>query len=285
MKKMLVILGAACALVLGVGGYVDADELARIAKSIDIIWVLVAAFLVFFMQAGFACLEAGFTRAKNVSNVIMKGVMDFCLTSIVFWAVGYRVMFGADKAGLFGTSNFFMSLAVPGSPEGLWQFAYYMFQVAFAGAAATIVAGAIAERAKFTAYLGYVIAVAALIYPLVGHWIWGGGWLGNLGMVDFAGSAVVHSVGGWAAFAGRMVQKPETQALLKKFGRRGTLALLAGLHKLIGSRTGAGMWSILSRAKITSKQLSGVKVKQGKAEFASIHAADFLANWAEENVM
>ena len=208
MKKMLIVVGAACALVLGVGGYVNADELAKMAKSIDTIWILVAAFLVFFMQAGFACLEAGFTRAKNASNVIMKGVMDFCITSLVFWAVGYGLMFGADKGGLFGTSNFFMSLAVPGTPEGLWQFAFYMFQVAFAGAAATIVAGAIAERAKFTAYLGYVVAVAAIIYPLVGHWIWGGGWLGKLGMVDFAGSAVVHSVGGWAAFAGAIIIGP-----------------------------------------------------------------------------
>ena len=208
MKKMLIVVGAACALVLGVGGYVNADELAKMAKSIDTIWILVAAFLVFFMQAGFACLEAGFTRAKNASNVIMKGVMDFCITSLVFWAVGYGLMFGADKGGLFGTSNFFMSLAVPGTQEGLWQFAFYMFQVAFAGAAATIVAGAIAERAKFTAYLGYVVAVAAIIYPLVGHWIWGGGWLGKLGMVDFAGSAVVHSVGGWAAFAGAIIIGP-----------------------------------------------------------------------------
>jgi len=207
MKKRTLFLLCSMA-ALGACSYAGAGETEDLKRALNTTWVLVAAFLVFFMQAGFAMLEAGFTRAKNASNVIMKGVMDFCLTSLFYWAVGFGLMFGADRAGLFGTTGFFLSAAGPGTPDGLWQFAYWMFQVAFAGAAATIVAGAISERAKFGAYLVYTVVVAVLIYPLAGHWIWGGGWLAKLGMVDFAGSAVVHTVGGWAAFAAAMVVGP-----------------------------------------------------------------------------
>jgi len=180
-------------------------NITEIAKSVDIIWVLVSAFLVFFMQAGFAMVATGFTRAKNAANIMMKSLMDFCVGSIAYWAVGFGIMFGADKLGLFGTNGWFLSTANPSNPDGLWQFAFWMFQVVFAATAATIVAGAMAERAKFSAYLIYSFFISLIIYPVVGHWIWGGGWLSNLGFVDFAGSTVVHSVGGWASLIGASV--------------------------------------------------------------------------------
>ncbi len=178
------------------------------AIAIDTVWTLVAAFLVFFMQPGFAMVEVGFTRAKNASNILMKNLMDFCIGSMAFWLVGFGIMFGTTALGLFGTDGFFLSAANPSSGEGLWQFAYWIFQVVFAATAATIVSGAVAERTKFPAYLIYSVFICALIYPIVGHWIWGGGWLSAKGMVDFAGSTVVHSVGGWAALAGAIVLGP-----------------------------------------------------------------------------
>jgi len=168
----------------------------------------VAAFLVFFMQAGFAMVETGFTRAKNACNILMKNLMDFSVGSLAYWVVGFGIMFGASKAGLFGTSKFFLSSGDPSTVDGLWEFCYWMFQVVFAATAATIVSGAMAERTKFSAYLAYSVVISALIYPVVGHWIWGGGWLAKLGMVDFAGSTVVHSVGGWAGLAGAIMLGP-----------------------------------------------------------------------------
>ena len=187
-----------------------ADELtiAANAVAIDTVWTLIAAFLVFFMQPGFAMVETGFTRAKNASNVLMKNLMDFCVGSIAFWLIGFGIMFGASVSGLFGTSGFFLSSANPLTGDGLWQFAFWMFQVVFAATAATIVSGAMAERTRFPAYLIYSFFICALIYPVVGHWIWGNGWLSNKGFIDFAGSTVVHSVGGWAALAGAMLLGP-----------------------------------------------------------------------------
>lgn len=176
--------------------------------AIDTVWTLVAAFLVFFMQPGFAMVETGFTRAKNAANILMKNLMDFCIGSIAFWVIGFGVMFGASAFGLFGTNGFFLSTANPSTSGGLWQFAYWIFQAVFAATAATIVSGAVAERTKFPAYLIYSVFICALIYPVVGHWIWGGGWLASKGMIDFAGSTVVHSVGGWAGLAGAMLLGP-----------------------------------------------------------------------------
>ncbi|MFP4028278.1 MAG: ammonium transporter [Candidatus Brocadiia bacterium] len=178
------------------------------AVAIDTVWMLVAAFLVFFMQPGFAMVEAGFTRAKNACNIIMKNLMDFSVGSLAYWAIGFGIMFGADRLGLFGTDGFFLSAGDPSTTEGLWQIAFWMFQVVFAATAATIVSGAMAERTKFVGYLAYSVLISAFIYPVVGHWIWGGGWLGDLGMVDFAGSTVVHSVGGWAALVGAAILGP-----------------------------------------------------------------------------
>ena len=178
---------------------------------LDIVWVLFATVLVFLMQAGFAMLEAGATRAKNAANIIMKNVMDISIGSLVFWMIGFGFMFGANESGLIGTSNFFLSDIDPSTDTGMFDFSFFIFQTVFAATAATIISGAVSERTKFAAYLIYTVAVTAFIYPIFGSWVWGGGWLSELGdngFMDFAGSTVVHSVGGWAALAGAIVVGP-----------------------------------------------------------------------------
>ncbi len=185
------------------------------------LWTMVAAALVFFMQAGFAMVEAGFTRAKNSINIMMKNLMDFSVGSLAFWAIGFGLMFGKSATGFFGTSGFFLSdFTLDGDP---WILAFWMFQVVFAATAATIVSGAMAERTKFTGYLVYSLIVSALIYPIFGSWAWGSlfngsGWLEGLGFIDFAGSTVVHSVGGWAALAGAIVLGPRMGKYTKDGG-------------------------------------------------------------------
>ena len=194
------------------------------AVAINTVWTLLAAFLVFFMQAGFAMVETGFTRAKNACNIMMKNLMDFSIGSIAFWLVGFGIMFGTSAFGLFGTDGFFLSSADPSTADGLWQFAYWMFQAVFAATAATIVSGSMAERTKFGSYLFYGVFITAFIYPVVGHWIWGGGWLAEKGMIDFAGSTVVHSVGGWAALAGAIMLGPR----LGKYNKDGSTNAIPG---------------------------------------------------------
>ena len=184
----------------------------------DYIWTLVAAALVFFMQAGFALVETGFTRAKNAVNIMMKNLMDFSIGSLAYWAVGFGLMFGISKAGWIGTSGFFLGDFKPGGDP--WVLAFWMFQVVFCATAATIVSGAMAERTKFSGYLLYSIFISALVYPVFGSWAWGSlyhgnGWLEGLGFIDFAGSTVVHSVGGWAALAGTIVLGPRIGKYLK----------------------------------------------------------------------
>ncbi len=193
----------------------------------DYIWTLIAAALVFFMQAGFAMVEAGFTRAKNTINIMMKNLMDFSMGTLAFWAVGFGLMFGVSKTGLFGTSGFFLSDFSIGQDP--WVLAFWMFQVVFAATAATIVSGAMAERTKFVGYLMYSVGISAIIYPIFGSWAWGslykgGGWLEGLGFIDFAGSTVVHSVGGWAALAGTMVLGPR----LGKYNQDGSVRPILG---------------------------------------------------------
>jgi Amt family ammonium transporter len=168
--------------------------------------VLLAAFLVFFMQAGFGMVEAGMIRAKNAANILMKNLMDFCFASLGFFMFGYALMYGSEGA-LIGTSGWFL-LDTESPVEGLPLLAFWLFQAVFAGAAATIVAGGMAERMKFVSYLAYAFIISAFIYPVVGHWVWGGGWLSALGFYDFAGSTVVHGVGGFAALVGTWMLGP-----------------------------------------------------------------------------
>jgi len=181
-------------------------------NALDTVWVLFTAFLVFWMQAGFAMVEAGMTRAKNVINILMKNLLDFSFSTLVFWAVGFGIMFGAGNV-LFGTSGWFLK-DLTGDTFGSLAWANvpieakYFFQLVFAGTAATIVSGAMAERTVFVSYMFYSIIISAIIYPVAGHWIWGGGWLAQLGMWDFAGSTVVHSVGGWLALTGVIMLGP-----------------------------------------------------------------------------
>ena len=184
----------------------DSESLVSAISGLDTVWVLMAAFLVFFMQAGFGMVEAGFIRAKNACNILTKNFLDYCTASIMFFVVGYAFMFGKGN-GFIGLSAF--GLSSNGScPANLPIWAFWLFQAAFCGAAATIVAGAMAERMKFHAYLLYTVVISALVYPIIGHWVWGGGWLSKLGFMDFAGSTVVHATGGWAALIGAILLGP-----------------------------------------------------------------------------
>ncbi len=186
----------------------------------DIMWLCLTAFLVFFMQAGFAMVESGMTRAKNSANIMMKNLMDFCFGALLFWAVGYAIMYSSGDSNFFGFDKalaFLGSSNAPTDTAGYALSASWLFQVVFAATAATIVSGAMAERTKISSYLIYSIVISAIIYPISGHWIWGGGWLGDMGMRDFAGSTVVHSVGGWAALAGAIMVGPR----LGKYSKSG----------------------------------------------------------------
>ncbi|MDI9644462.1 MAG: ammonium transporter [Candidatus Verstraetearchaeota archaeon] len=182
-------------------------------NAVDTAWILVAAFLVFFMNLGFAMLESGMQRAKNTSNICMKNLVTPAIGGLVFFIVGFSLTFGKDLYGVLGNP---MELAMLSGLETLdmWPntnvtaFAFFLFQVMFAATAATIVSGAVGERIKFSGYLLFTTVILALIYPLVAHWVWGGGWLGSIGMVDFAGSAVVHLTGGVAALAGAIALGP-----------------------------------------------------------------------------
>jgi Amt family ammonium transporter len=200
------------ALLLSAGVLTAQDSMSAdaVAAAVDMIWLTLAAALVFFMQAGFAMVEIGLTQAKNAGNIIMKNLMDFSVGAIAYWAVGWAFMYGDSLGGLIGGSAFFLNYDAAGLASygvGTMQEIYrdWIFQVVFAATAATIVSGAMAERTKFTAYLVYSVFISALIYPIAGHWHWGGGWLDQMGFHDFAGSTLVHSVGGWAALAGAVV--------------------------------------------------------------------------------
>ncbi len=207
-----------------------AIAVSEFTVSIDTIWILVATVLVMFMQPGFALVEAGFTRSKNTTNILMKNLMDFSIGSLIFWLLGYTFMYGEDIGGFVGKiSLFFGSNAINGVPDK----ASLMFQTVFAATAATIVSGAVAERTKFTAYLIFSIAITAIIYPISGHWIWGGGWLSGMSTPfhDFAGSTVVHSVGAWVGFAGAVVIGPR----IGKYTMNGKARAIPGQNLALGA--------------------------------------------------
>ncbi|MBN1201279.1 MAG: ammonium transporter [Anaerolineae bacterium] len=180
------------------------EAIANLAQSIDTVWVLIAGFLVFFMQCGFGFLEAGFVRSKNVVNIMAENFLDTTMTTMGFWAAGFGIMFGSGN-GLFGTEWFFLQ-GIPSEYAGLPFYAFFFFQFAFSAAASTIASGLMAERTDFRADLTYSFVVGLVIYPVVGHWVWGGdGWLAERGMLDFAGSTVVHLVGAFVGLAGTLV--------------------------------------------------------------------------------
>ncbi|OGI08158.1 MAG: ammonium transporter [Candidatus Margulisbacteria bacterium GWF2_35_9] len=199
----------------------NAASIAQIQQYLNLVWVLIAAVLVFMMQPGFALVEAGLTRAKNVVNIMYKNLMDFAIGTIVYWAIGYGLMFGTSILGFIGGSYFFGIGIDLTSGLGIGAL---IFQTVFAATAATIVSGAMAERTNFKAYIFYTVFITGFIYPVVGHWIWGGGWLSKLGMIDFAGSTVVHSVGGWAALVGAIVLGPR----IGKYGPDGESKAMPG---------------------------------------------------------
>ncbi|MBM4330100.1 MAG: ammonium transporter [Deltaproteobacteria bacterium] len=209
----------------------DGDEtgkpikvLSEQAASLDMIWTLIASFLIFLMPAGFTLVEVGFTRAKNAGTVVMKNMIGFALGAVGFFSIGYGLMFGASAFGLFGTSDFFLSHITNAGKVDNWKFANLMFQVVLAATAATIVSGAMSERAKFSGYLFYSVLISMLVYPVVGHWIWGGGWLVRIGVIDFSGSTVVHSVGGWVSLAGVLALGPR----LSRYSRDGSVNIIPG---------------------------------------------------------
>ncbi|MDD3077974.1 MAG: ammonium transporter [Paludibacter sp.] len=183
-------------------------DLTALTSAVNTFWVLITGALVFFMQAGFALVEAGFTRSKNTTNILFKNLMDFAIGTLGFWLIGYGIMFGEGN-GFFGSFEFF-SKTDHGAALGIPNMAFFFFQLVFAATAATIVSGAMAERTKFVSYLVYSAVITLFIYPISGHWIWGGGWLSQLAIPfhDFAGSTVVHSAGGWLALAGAIVLGP-----------------------------------------------------------------------------
>jgi Amt family ammonium transporter len=214
---------------------------AELKVILDTVWVLVTAMLVFFMNLGFACVESGMCRAKNCVNILSKNFVVFAVTAIGFWLLGWGLMFGNGN-GFVGSEGLWMVAGADNSPAtvsayqgaysalnwtGVPLWAKFFFQLVFAGTAATIVSGAVAERIKYVSFIIFSFIMAMAIYPVVGHWIWGGGWLQTRGFVDFAGSTQVHSIGGWAALMGVLILGPR----IGKYGEKGKINAIPG-HSL-----------------------------------------------------
>lgn len=213
------------------------NRAATMQVSMDTVWLVTAAALVFFMQAGFALLEGGMVRSKNTVNVIMKNYVDACLGSIVFWIVGYGLMFGSNHSGWFGTDHFLL-----GNAEHM-DYSLLLFQTMFAATCVTIASGAMAERTRYESYLLGAIGITAIIYPIYGSWAWGSlyegaGWLKRMGFIDFAGSTVVHSVGGWVALSGIIILGPR----LGRFGADGRPRPIPGHNLTLVALGGFILW-------------------------------------------
>lgn len=203
-------------------------------QLINIVWVFLGAVMVMLMQAGFAILEAGLTRQKNCNNVLMKNIMDFAIGSIIFLVVGFGLMFGESLGGIVGITGFIDPTTLNLSQfEALSPTVFIFFQTVFCATAATIVSGAMAERTKFSSYLIYKLVISLVIYPISGHWIWGGGFLSKIGFIDYAGSTAVHSVGGWAALMGAVVLGPR----MGKYNRDGSTNAIPG-HNIMMATLG-----------------------------------------------
>ncbi len=214
-----------------------AADSSELSQSVNVLWVVIAGVLVFLMQAGFALVESGMARAKNSVNVLMKNYMDACVCSLIFWGLGYGLMFGANESGWLGTSHFL--------PANLsqWDWTFLFFQMMFAATTTTIASGAMAERIHFNAYLIGACVIAGLIYPVFGSWAWGSahggeGWLKAMGFIDFAGSTVVHSIGGWVALAGIIILGPR----LGRFAANGQSRQVPGHNLSLVAVGGFILW-------------------------------------------
>jgi len=273
-----------------------ADAIKDYKIAMDTIWVLVTAFLVFFMNLGFAMVESGLCRAKNAVNILSKNFIVFAISSLAFYILGWGLMFG-DGTGLIGLKGLWLVSGPDNSPatgdayQGVYSainwtgvpiWAKFFFQLVFAGTAATIVSGAVAERIKFGSFIVFSFIMVGIIYPVVGHWIWGGGWLQKLGMWDFAGSTVVHSVGGWAALAGILMLGPR----IGKYGKDGKVNPIPG-HNMTAATIGcfvlwfgwfgfnpgstmAASWGDIARIAVTTNSAAAA------ATFSATLAAWFL---------
>jgi Amt family ammonium transporter len=195
------------------------DQIQQLTSGLDTIWVVLTAAMILLMEGGFALLEAGFVRQKNAVSIIMKVFVDISFGALIFYFFGFALMYGKDVGGFIGTTGFFMGGDLTHIALTISHDTYWLFQCAFVIAVISIVSGAVAERINFRAYILYTIAMTGLIYPIAGHWVWGvSGWLGKLGMVDFAGSAVIHGLGGFSALAAAMIIGPR----IGKFSADGT---------------------------------------------------------------
>ena len=224
---------------------------ADLKVMVDTVWVLMTAFLVFWMNAGFGCVESGLCRAKNATNILGKNFVVFAFSTIAYWAIGFAIMFG-DGSSFMGLSGWLVSGAdnspamaaayqgVYGSLNwtGVPLLAKFFFQLVFAGTAATIVSGCVAERIHYKSFMIFTLVLVGLSYPITGHWIWGGGWLASLGMRDFAGSTVVHAVGGWAGLAGILVLGPR----MGKYKKDGSMQPIPGHSMALVFLGGLILW-------------------------------------------
>ena len=214
------------------------DATAATELLLNVIWTIVGATLVYFMQAGFAMCEAGFTRAKNTGNILMKNMMDFVLGSLFFFIFGFAIMHGTDWNGIIGIKGFFNPTTLAdadGLFNGLPIGVFLIFHTVFCATSATIVSGSMAERTKFLAYLLYSAAISIFIYPVTGHWIWGGGWLAQMGFHDFAGSTAVHMVGGICALVGAKILGPRIGKFEKKNGKITKVHAIPGHSLTLGA--------------------------------------------------
>jgi ammonia channel protein AmtB/nitrogen regulatory protein PII len=245
-------------------------------SSVDTIWVLLGTALVFFMKAGFAMVETGFTRAKNAGNIVMKNLMDFCLGTPIFWLIGFGIMFGAGN-GFWGwldplvrADYSFLGLSFP-LPV------YLVFQTVFCATAATIVSGAMAERTRFSAYCIYSMVISAVIYPISGHWIRGGGWLSQLGFHDFAGSTAVHMVGGVAALTGAKILRPRLGKYDKQGNPRAILGHSLTLGGLVAITAGCDLvspsapWAVHGMCGAAGTLLIGLLALDGGLLYGGMH--------------
>ena len=242
------------------------DATAATELLLNVIWTIVGATLVYFMQAGFAMCEAGFTRAKNTGNILMKNMMDFVLGSLFFFIFGFAIMHGTDWNGIIGIKGFFNPTTLAdadGLFNGLPIGVFLIFHTVFCATSATIVSGSMAERTKFLAYLLYSAAISIFIYPVTGHWIWGGGWLAQMGFHDFAGSAAIHTVGGLTAFIGAAMVGPRIGKFSKD--KNGTVTKVHAFpgHNLVIGALGCfilwfGWYGFNGAAAKTGPQLASI---------------------------